>query len=83
MLKYNIKKRKYWVLPFFCDNLNWGAYIVSKELNRDPDYVVSCEFLSQAKSILSCLEQSGWRLSYIPDSCLKNKQKNKQTNKQN
>jgi hypothetical protein len=23
---------KHWVHPFFCDNLNWGAYIVSKEL---------------------------------------------------
>jgi hypothetical protein len=31
MLKYNIKKRKYWVYPFFGDNLNSGAYIVSKD----------------------------------------------------
>jgi hypothetical protein len=22
MLKYNSRKRKYWVHPFFCDNLN-------------------------------------------------------------
>jgi hypothetical protein len=28
---------KHWVHSFFCDNLNWGAYVVSKELNQDPD----------------------------------------------
>jgi hypothetical protein len=36
MLKYNIRKRKHWVPTFFRDNLNWGAYIISKELNQDP-----------------------------------------------
>jgi hypothetical protein len=30
MLKYNIMKRKHWVHLFFCGNLNWDAYIVSK-----------------------------------------------------
>jgi hypothetical protein len=51
MLKYNIRKRKHWVHPFFCDDLNWSAYIVSKELNLDPDSFVSWEILSQAVSI--------------------------------
>jgi hypothetical protein len=31
------KENKTWVNPFFCDNLNWGAYILSKELNLDQD----------------------------------------------
>jgi hypothetical protein len=57
MLKYNIRKRKHWVHLFFCDSLNGGAYIVSREIP------------SHAKSILSCLAQSGWRLPYIPVSC--------------
>jgi hypothetical protein len=30
------EKRKQWVHPFCHDNLNKGAYIVSKELNQDP-----------------------------------------------
>jgi hypothetical protein len=30
-------KRKHWVHPFFRDNLSSGAYIVSKELNQDPE----------------------------------------------
>jgi hypothetical protein len=55
MLKYNIRKRKLWVHPFFRDNLNPSAYIVSKELNQDPVSFASWEILSQAKSILSCL----------------------------
>jgi hypothetical protein len=29
MLKYNIRKRKLWVRPIFCDNLNGGSYMVS------------------------------------------------------
>jgi hypothetical protein len=37
MLKYNIRKRKHWIRPFFCDNLKGGAYIVSKELKLDLD----------------------------------------------
>jgi hypothetical protein len=28
-------KRKHWVHPFFHDNLNSGAYIVSKELSQN------------------------------------------------
>jgi hypothetical protein len=40
--------------PFFRGNLESGAYIVPKELNRDPDSFVSWEILSQAKSVLSC-----------------------------
>jgi hypothetical protein len=44
MLKYNIKKRKHWVHPL-------GAYIASKELNPDPDSLMSREILSQAQSI--------------------------------
>jgi hypothetical protein len=31
------EKRKHWVHPFFRDNLNSGAYIVSKELKQDPN----------------------------------------------
>jgi hypothetical protein len=31
------EKSKHWVNPFFRDNLNSGAYIVSKELNQDPE----------------------------------------------
>jgi hypothetical protein len=31
------EKRKHWVHPFFHDNLNSRAYIVSKELNQDPE----------------------------------------------
>jgi hypothetical protein len=31
------KKRKHWVHSFFHNNLNSGAYIVSKELNQDPE----------------------------------------------
>jgi hypothetical protein len=53
MLKYNIMKRKHWVHLLFCDNLNWGAYTVSKEL--DADSFVSREIVHQAKSMLSCL----------------------------
>jgi hypothetical protein len=30
-------KRKHWVDPFFCGNLNSVAYIVLKELNQDPE----------------------------------------------
>jgi hypothetical protein len=41
MLKYNIRKRKHWVHPFFRDNTNSGAYIVLRELNQDPDSFVS------------------------------------------
>jgi hypothetical protein len=55
MLKYNIRKRKYWVHLFFHDNLNFGAYSASKELNQDPDSFISWEILSQAKSTLHCL----------------------------
>jgi hypothetical protein len=29
------EKRKHWVHPFFHDNLNSGAYIITKELNQD------------------------------------------------
>jgi hypothetical protein len=31
------EKRKHWMHPFFRGNLNSGAYIVSKELNNDPE----------------------------------------------
>jgi hypothetical protein len=31
------EKRKHWVHPFFCDNLNSGACIVSKELIQDTE----------------------------------------------
>jgi hypothetical protein len=31
------RKRNNWVYPLFHDNLNPGAYIVSKELNQDPE----------------------------------------------
>jgi hypothetical protein len=55
MLKYNIGKRKHWVPTFFRDSLNPGVYIVSKELNKDLDYSISWDILSQAKSILSHL----------------------------
>jgi hypothetical protein len=52
MLKYNIRKRKHWVQPFFCDNLKWSAYIVSKELNQVPNSFISWEIHYQVKSIL-------------------------------
>jgi hypothetical protein len=55
MFKYNIRERKYWMNPFFCDNLKWRAYIVSKEFNQESNSFISWEILSQAKSILSCL----------------------------
>jgi hypothetical protein len=48
-------KIKHWVHPFFHDNLNSGSYIVSKELNQDPDSFISREIPSQAESILSRL----------------------------
>jgi hypothetical protein len=35
------RKKKHWVHPFFHDNLNSGAYIVSKELNQDPELLKS------------------------------------------
>jgi hypothetical protein len=31
------EKRKHWVHPLFSDNLTSSAYIVSKELNQDPE----------------------------------------------
>jgi hypothetical protein len=34
-------KRKHLVQSFFRDSLNSGAYIVSEELNQDPDSFVS------------------------------------------
>jgi hypothetical protein len=37
------------VHPLFCDSLNGSAYIVSKELNLDPDSFVLREIPSQAK----------------------------------
>jgi hypothetical protein len=65
------------VRPIFRDNLNSCGYIVSKEHNQGTDSFISWEINSQAKSILSCLVQSGWRLSYIPGSywikCIKTK----------
>jgi hypothetical protein len=61
-------KKNNWVHPYFRDSINSGAFIVSKELNQDPDSFVSWEILPQAKSILSCLAQSAWHLSYIPGS---------------
>jgi hypothetical protein len=39
-LNYNIRKRKHWVHPFILYSFNSGAYIVSKELNQDPDSFV-------------------------------------------
>jgi hypothetical protein len=41
MLKYSIRKKERWMQPFFRGNLESGAYIVPKELNRDPDSFVS------------------------------------------
>jgi hypothetical protein len=76
MLKYSIRKRRHWMHPLFRDNLNWGAYIVSKELNQDPDSF-SWEIFSQAKTLLSRLAHSAWQLSYIPDSCSVNCTKTK------
>jgi hypothetical protein len=35
------RKIKRWMHPFFRDNLSSGAYIVSKELNQDPDSFLS------------------------------------------
>jgi hypothetical protein len=35
------EKRKHWVHPFFRDNLNPGAYIVSRELNQNPELFIS------------------------------------------
>jgi hypothetical protein len=37
MRREEVGKEKLWVHPFFHDNLNSGAYIVSKELNQDPE----------------------------------------------
>jgi hypothetical protein len=51
----NIMKRNHFVHPFFCDNLNWGAYVVSKELILDSDPFVSWEIFSPAKCIVQCL----------------------------
>jgi hypothetical protein len=48
-------KIKQCVHPFFRDNLNSDAYIVSKEFKQHPDSFISLEILSQAKSILSRL----------------------------
>jgi hypothetical protein len=48
-----IRKIKHWVHPFFRDDLKSGTFVVSKELNQDPDSFVSSQILSQAKSILS------------------------------
>jgi hypothetical protein len=31
------QERKHWVHPFFRNNLNSGAYIVSKEIGQDPE----------------------------------------------
>jgi hypothetical protein len=58
MLKYNIRKRKHWVHPFFRENLNSVLILFRKnltriqapeELNQDPGSLA----LSQAKSVLS------------------------------
>jgi hypothetical protein len=37
----NQEKRKHWVHPFFRNNLNSRAYIVSKEFNHDPELLKS------------------------------------------
>jgi hypothetical protein len=55
MIKYNIRKSKHWVHPFFCDRLNSGSYTVSKKRNQDPESFISWEIPSQAKSISSHL----------------------------
>jgi hypothetical protein len=47
--------------PFFCDNLNSSAYIVSKELNLDSDSI-SGEIISQAKYILT---QNYWVFGFF------------------
>jgi hypothetical protein len=49
--------RKHWVHPFFHNNLNSGAYIVSKELNQDPElsksfYRMSVESFSLLSDLL-------------------------------
>jgi hypothetical protein len=44
-------------------------YIYTYTYKHIPDSFVSREILSQAKSILSRLAYSGWRLSYIPGVC--------------
>jgi hypothetical protein len=41
MLKCIIKKENSLVQLFFRDSLNSGAYIISKELNQNPDFFVS------------------------------------------
>jgi hypothetical protein len=48
-------KIKRLVHPYFRDNLSSGPYIVSKELNQDPEPFISREILSQAKVIFSRL----------------------------
>jgi hypothetical protein len=53
MLKYSIRET---LGPFIRDILlKSGAYIVLKELNQDPDSIISWEILSQVKSVLSRL----------------------------
>jgi hypothetical protein len=51
------EKRKHWVHPFFRDSLNSGAYIVSKELNQEPEllkslYRMSIESISLLKDLV-------------------------------
>jgi hypothetical protein len=52
-LRVRQEKRKHWVHPFFRDNLNSGAYIVSKELDKDPDLFKSfCRMSTERFSLL-------------------------------
>jgi hypothetical protein len=44
--------------PLFCDSLNSGAYIVSKELNLDPDSFVSREILPAPRHLLTLVHRS-------------------------
>jgi hypothetical protein len=46
----------YWVHQIFCDSLNWGAYIVSKELNLEPDSFVSCEIMNSSDTNIMFLD---------------------------
>jgi hypothetical protein len=40
------RKRKHWAYPFSRDNLYLGVYIVSKELNQDPELLKSFRRMS-------------------------------------
>jgi len=43
-----------WVYPFSCDNLSTGTYIVSKELNQDPELFKSfCKMSTACSSLLA------------------------------